>query len=150
VSYGGGVLAGAEVIEAGFGVALFSGEVERASMVATAGGGLAVAEREAGDGFTDGSVVSGADSFGTEPIGVVEDSAARIGGKVATAGEDVVRATVGTVGSVDGSMAGEIVEIEDSAGRGSAHSLGMLLGVVFSTRWPRALYVWTAVAPVST
>jgi len=97
-------------------------------MVATAGGGLAVAEPEAGDGFTDGSVVSGADSFGTEPIGVAEDSAARIRRKVATAGEGKVQATVGTVASVDGSVAGEIVEIEDSAVEEVQDSLGMLPG----------------------
>jgi hypothetical protein len=48
----GGVVTGAEVVEAGFGVALFAGKMERT--VVASGAGEPVAEGEAGAGLVDG------------------------------------------------------------------------------------------------
>src|SRR5208283_995852 len=77
------------VIQAGFVIAFFAGEVEWGGMVARAGGGLAVAEGEAGDGFADGAVVSGAHAFGAEPVDVAEVGGAAVFEEMAGADIDV-------------------------------------------------------------
>src|SRR5690348_7944058 len=70
----GGVEAGAEIVEASFGVAFFAGEVGGvgAVVVAAAGDGLTVAEGQASNGFADAPVVAvirsgSARTFGAEP-----------------------------------------------------------------------------------
>ena len=88
--------------------------------MAATGGGLAVAEGEAGDGGTERPSGIGSHAFGAEPIGVIEDGAAGIGGEVAASGENLVGTTVDTVRSVHVGVAGEIVDVKNGAGGRSA------------------------------
>jgi hypothetical protein len=93
--------------------------MERAGVSWGAGAREGVAVGIAGAGLGDlGIGVVAAEAFGAEPVGMIEDGVASVGGEVAATGEDIVHATVGAVGSVDGGVAGEIVEIEDGAGGG--------------------------------
>jgi len=86
---GGGVVAGAEVVEAGGGVAFFASEVEGVHVAADAV--EAVAEGQAGAGFISVGIIShgGAETFGTQPVGVAEGRPAADGSEMAASGKDV-------------------------------------------------------------
>src|SRR5271166_3819263 len=110
-----GVVSGTEVIEAGFGVAFFAGEVD-GGLVAV-GAEQGVAEGEAGASFELGWACIGvAQAHGAKPIGVVEIGAAGVGDEVAAASVDFVFA-LGAVGiDLESPMAGEIIDVIAFAG----------------------------------
>src|SRR5438094_1243978 len=80
----------AEVIVAGFRVALLPREVQWAGIAARAGTAVTIAERNICACFDGGTGVVGADAFGAEPVGMREvGCAVRVGSDVFSPGKDL-------------------------------------------------------------
>src|SRR2546430_2768276 len=71
-AHGGGVVASAEVVEAGFGVAFLAGEVHGAGVGAATTIGLPIAKGQAGCGFAESAAHVGPSALSAQPIGMDE------------------------------------------------------------------------------
>ena len=109
----GGVVAGAEVVEAGFGVAFFAGEMKSVPVRATRQG---VAEGKTGAGFAHMPAVIKhivhEQAFRAQPVGVIKDCITSLFAEMAAARINLILAA-GATGKVvlDEGVAREVVDV---------------------------------------